>query len=405
MEKEKKILLVDMNAYFASIEQMSNPTLRGKPVVVGGPRGTRSVVAAASYEARKYGIKSAMSISEAVQKCPDLLIVSGDMDKYIDSSRKILKILMDYTDLVEVYSIDECFMDVTATEDYFGGAVEIAKQIKKRIRLQIGINCSVGIAPNKLLSKLAAGMQKPDGLTQIKPEQIKGILKNLPAGELHGIGRKLVVHLADMGIKTAGQLGDYPRELLKKRFGINGEIMHDMGNGIDHSKIIPYYDQPDNKSVGHSHTLDRNTRDAEVLGTVLLKLSEKVGRRLREQNFAGRTITLVVRYSDFHTFTRRKSLPDHIDDGYSIYMSATQILNEQYNDNRAIRLLGVSVSGLVKGSRQMQLFEDPKYRALMETVDKINDKFGDWTVRRARLLKQKRETVMVGFGGSKAVNA
>ncbi len=397
MKTPRTIMLVDMNAFFAGIEQQCNPLLRGKPVIVGGPAGSRSVVSAASYEARPYGIRSGMPVAEALARCPEVILVQGNLRKYIDVSRRIFKICGDYTDLLEVYSVDECFLDVTPTQQLFGGAEEIGRRIKQRIRAELGLTCSVGIAPNKILAKLAAEMHKPDGLTRIRREEVAGLLEDLPVEELHGIGAKVATRLTSIGIRTAGSLGRAPRELLRREFGVYGDILHLMGRGEYDPPVAPYYDQPDIKSVGHSHTLPRNTRDPNVLARQLLRLSEMVGRRLREQDYAGRTVTLVIRYSDMHTFTRRKSIEEHIDDGYRIYTEALSILRQLPPDGRAVRLIGVSVSNLVKGTRQLSLFSDERRRRILKAVDAINDRYGEFTIRPASLVEMKAADPRPGF--------
>ena len=392
-----------MNSFFASVEQQCDPQLRGRPVIVGGPAGTRSVVSAASYEARKYGVRSAMPVFEALSRCPELVLVQADLRKYVDVSRRVFKICADYTDLLEIYSIDECFMDVTPTLAHFGGAHNIAVDLKRRIREEMGLTCSVGIGPNKILAKLAAGMIKPDGLVEIAPEQIRDLLENLPVEKLHGIGNKVAARLRQLGISTAGALGRTPRDFLKRHFGVYGEILHAMGNGECESPVVPYYDQPDMKSVGHSYTLERDTRDWGVLSRNLLRLSEMVGRRLREQGFAGRTVTLVVRYSDMHTFTRRRTLPEHVDDGFAIYQVALSILREQVGNKRAIRLVGVSVSNLIKGARQLNLFPDNRGGKLLAAMDAINNRYGEFAIRRASLLETKpRGRTPLGIAGPSA---
>lgn len=386
-EVERTILLVDMNAFFASVEQICNPGLVGKPVIVGGAPGTRSVVAAASYEAREYGIRSAMPVMEALERCPELVIVSGNLEKYADTARRVFKIFIDFTDQVEIYSIDECFLDVTHTRHLFGGAWEIGREIKRRLKKEIGLMCSVGIAPNKLLAKLASGMRKPDGLTRIRTEEIAGLLENLLVGKLHGIGDKLEARLCRMGICTAGDLGRASRELMKREFGVMGEIMCDMGRGIDRSPIVPYYAQPDVKSMGHSYTMRWNTRDPDVVGRHLLRLSEMVGRRLREQGYAGRTVALVLRFGDMKTWCKRISISDHIDDGYDIYRISRELMIDKMDtDKRPVRLVGVCVSNLVKGKRQMSLFADPRKEAITRAMDVINDRYGEFTVKRASLV-------------------
>jgi DNA polymerase-4 len=287
---------------------------------------------------------------------------------------------------MEVYSIDECFLDVTATQDHFGGAWEIARAIKHRIRADMGLTCSIGIGPNKILAKLASGMKKPDGLTEIRREEVESLLENLPVEELHGIGEKTRLKLLSMGIATAGALGRVPKDRLRRTFGILGDVLQGLGNGSNCSPVIPYHSEPDIKSVGHSYTLAHNTRDKDIIHRQLLRLSEMVGRRLREYGHAGRTVTLVLRYEDMHTFTRRKSIREYLDDGYDIYQAALSILNQQDEDERAIRLIGVSVSNLVKKLHQLNLFAHPRQRELLKTLDAINDKYGEFTIKRASLI-------------------
>ncbi len=399
----RTILLIDMNAFFASVEQRCNPMLRGKPVLVAGSPSTRSVVAAASYEARPFGVHSGMPLVEALRLCPEAIVIEGNPAKYVDTSMRLFKIFKDYTDQMEIYSVDECFLDVTATQHLFGGPVKIAEAIKRRMRARFGLTCSVGIAPNKMLAKLASGMKKPDGLTEIKPEEVSRILEKLPVEKLHGIGEKTREHLARLGISTVGELGRFPREVLRRKFGINGDLLHEMGNGIDRSPVVPYHHEPDVKSMGHSYTLSRDTHDMETVRRHLLRLSEMVGRRLREEHFAGRTVTLTLRYSDMQTFGRQKSLAEYLDDGYAIYRVALSIL-EQTREKRAIRLVGVSVSSLVKGIHQLDLFGNPRQKDLLSALDAINDKYGEFTIKRASLVETKVVTKSHGFDGKHLIH-
>jgi len=408
MEKDRTILLVDMNSFFASIEQQCNPHLKGKPIAVGGPIDSRSVVSAASYEARQFGVRSGMPVGEALARCPELILVRADLRKYVDVSRRVFQICGDFTDLMEIYSVDECFMDVTPTESLFGGAWNLAIDLKRRIREELGLTCSIGIGPNKTLAKLAAGMQKPDGLVRIRPEEAAELLDRLPVEKLHGIGGKVAARLKRIGITTAGEMGRMSRERLKREFGVYGEILHEMGKGTYSSPVVPYHNPLDVKSVGHSHTLAKNTRDWELLERHLLRLSEMVGRRLREQKLAGRTVTLVVRRADMHTFSHQRSLSEYIDDGYDIYQVASSILHKQAGNKHAIRLIGVCVSNLVKGTRQLNLFADERQKRLMQAADAINDRYGEFTIRRARLIDiephpgstRQRSQQLMAAGGS-----
>jgi len=397
IESNRIILLVDMDAFFASIEQQCNPELKGKPVLVGGSPDKRSVVAAASYEARPYGVKSGMPYMEAIGRCPDAVLVQGDLRKYTDTAHRVFSICKDYTDQMEIYSIDECFLDVTATAEHFGGAWEIARSIKRRIKSELGLTCTIGIAPNKMLSKLAAKKGKPDGLHEIKQEEVEELLKDMPVEKLHGIGSRVRARLARMGITKASDLAKASLSRLKREFGVFGDALYWMGHGVDQSPVIPYHSSPDIKSVGHSYTLDRNTRDWDVVHYHLLRLSEMVGRRLREQNFAGKTVTLTIRYADMHTFSRQRSIAEYIDDGYAIYKTALSILHEQDDDKRAIRLVGVCVSNLVKGAYQFDLFNDPKKRNLLKVMDSINDRYGEFTIKRACLAGLNTQPKSHGF--------
>jgi DNA polymerase-4 len=334
---------------------------------------------------------------EALELCPDAVLVEGNLSKYADTAHRIFKICGDYTDRMELYSIDECFLDATETHERFGGAWKVGKAIKRRIREDLGLTCSVGIAPNKVLAKLASGMKKPDGLTEIRRDEVEGLLENLPVEELHGIGSKVGARLMRMGIATAGVLGRTPRHVLRREFGVYGDVLLGMGKGIYYSPVVPYHDEPDIKSVSHSYTLDRNTRNWKIVNHHLLRLSEMVGRRLREESYSGRTITLVLRYADMHTFCRQKSISEYLDDGYDIYQAALSILQKQMSDKRAVRLIGVSVSNLVKGTRQLDMFEDPRTRNLQKAVDAINDRFGEFTIRRASLVELKIRPKSHGF--------
>ena len=386
------IMHIDMNAFFASVEQVVNPSLRGKPIAVIGS-AKRTVVTTASYEARRFGVRTGMNKYEAKRLCPDVIFVVGDNARYIDASLRILGIIKGFSPLVEVYSIDEVFVDTSGTGGLYKDPVEMAREIKRRIRAELGITCSVGIAPNKLLAKLASDMEKPDGLVVIREADVPGILDALPTGELWGIGPRLSAHLKAMGIRTCAELGRAPASILRKRFGIIGERLSLMGRGVFESPVVPVGEEGEAKSVGHSMTLPEDISDREGIGKYILKLSEMVGARARRYGLKGRKVHLTLRYPDFHTFTRQKTLPAPTNDTRAIYLTALGIL-DRIRLRSAVRLIGVGISDVAGGGgvRQMPLFEeDGRRETLLTTVDSINSRFGDFTLTWATLLEKERE--------------
>jgi len=386
---KRVIIHVDMNAFFASIEQKANPRLQGKPVIVGGSPHSRTVVATASYEAREYGVKTGMPLAEARRLCPQAVLVEGNSAKYIDTSLEIIKILNEFTDQVEIFSIDEAFLDVTGSQVLFGRPKEIGRKIKERLKKEIGLSCSIGIAPNKLLAKLASEMEKPDGLVEIEEEEVLKILASLPVEKLCGIGEKTASYLSQLGIRTAKELGNAPVDLLVHHFGIIGHLLSQMGKGIDGSRVVSYTEEGGVKSMGHSYTLPVDTWDMEMIRTVLLRLSEQVGRRLRKAGYKGRRVTLILRYSDFFTFTRDLSIPDYINYGLDIYYVALRILRRIGRLAKPVRLVGVKVSNLISDSGQLYLLESYKKReALIGALDRINDRFGEFTLQPCCLLME-----------------
>ena len=376
---------IDMNAFFASVEQRCNPSLRGKPIAVVGS-AERTVVTTASYEARAFGVKTGMNRYEAKRACPSLIFVVGDNRKYIDTSVRMLEILKGFSPRIEAYSIDEAFVDIAGCASLFASPEALGMEAKERVKKELGITCSVGIAPNKLLAKLASDMRKPDGLVLIRPEDVAGLLEELPVGELWGIGPSLTDSLARLGVRTCGQLGRAPAGVLRKRFGIIGERLHLMGQGIYPSPIVPMGEEAGAKSVGHSMTLPRDITDRQAVRRYLLKLSEMVGARARAHNLKGCKVALTIRYADFFTFSRVRTLPLPTNDTHAIYRAALAIL-EAIRLRSAIRLLGVSISGMASGSNQMELFEgDRRRERLLGAVDEINSHFGRATLTWASLL-------------------
>jgi len=334
-----------MNAFFASVEQQANPALRDRPIAVVGGHG-RTVITTSSYEARSFGVKTGMAIWEGRRVCPELIIVVGDNRKYTCISTKINEIFRDYTPEVEAFSIDESWLDVTHSLSIFGSAVTIAYIIKARIRNSFGITCSIGIAPNKLLAKLASDMQKPDGLTIIDPENISRILERMPVGELCGIGKKTAYQLKMMSINTCGDLGRCDEARLTRKFGIVGRRLKEMGQGIDDSPVIQFGEEDKVKSVGHSSTLERDIEDPVEIRRFLLQLSEMVGSRARRHNVSGKTIHLYVRYADFFSsWGKQTTVKNYINLSDEIYRAAISILSTVELE-QPVRLLGISLSNL-----------------------------------------------------------
>ncbi len=381
---ERIILHIDMDAFFISVEQRDDPSLRGKPAAVCGSL-SRSVVTSATYEARPYGIRAGMPIQEAKRKCPQLILVKGNHSKYTETAARIFSILKDYTPLVEIASIDEAYLDVSQSQLMFKSSLDIGQSIKDRIRQKEGLTCSIGIAPNKLLAKLGSRLKKPDGLTLIRKEEVKEVLKDLPVSSLHGIGPKLTEELKSIGIFTCGQLGRFSVPFLTKRFGVIGEKLHEMGLGLDESPVVPLEEEGDAKSISHSVTLEEDTLDQNLLKKVLLQLSEKVSRRMRKDGFCGKRTTITVRYSDFFTFSKQKTLTQWINSGNEIFRHAFEIF-ESIPHPKPIRLLGVGVSHLKKEGYQLDLFEKrDKKDKMLTAMDRVNERFGDWTLTWAEL--------------------
>lgn len=373
-----------MDAFFISVEERDHPALRGKPAATCGSL-SRSVVTSANYEARPFGIRAGMPIQEARRKCPGLTLVEGNHSKYTETSARIFSLLKGFTSLVEVASIDEAYLDVTGSMLLFKSPLHIAHSIKNRIRQQEGLTCSIGVAPNKLLAKLGSRLQKPDGLTIIEKEQVQEILENLPVSKLHGIGPKLAEALKTINIFTCGQLGRFPVSFLIKRFGVIGQRLHEMGLGRDESPVIPFDEEEDAKSISHSVTLEEDTLDRGLLRKVLLQLSERVSRRMRKEGFYGSRVVLTVRYSDFYTFSKQKTLSRWMNNGNEIFRHSLEIF-ESISHPKPIRLLGVGMSLLKKEWCQQDLFEKrEKKDNLLKAKDRVNERFGDWTLTWAEL--------------------
>jgi DNA polymerase-4 len=380
------VMHIDMNAFFASVEQNANPELHGKPIaVVGG--GGRTVITTSSYEARALGVKTGMAVWEAKRCCPQLQIIVGDNRKYTYTSSRIIEMMRDYTPLVEVFSIDEAWLDVTNSLSIFGTPERIAYLLKARIKESFGITCSIGIAPNKLLAKLASDMEKPDGLTIIPPENVSKVLERLPIKELCGIGKKMMKHLNMMSIYTCGELGHCDAARLTRKFGIIGTQLKQMGLGVDESPVAPQEEDDEVKSVGHSMTLRQDISRREDILRYLLMLAEMVGRRARRYHVTGKTIHLHIRYADFYSnFGKQSTIKSYINMSDDIYKVAVSIL-DTIDLPQPVRQLGIRLTNLRYEAEQLSLFQEVQKRNdAIKAMDTVNDRFGTSKVTFGSLL-------------------
>jgi DNA polymerase IV len=389
------ILHVDMNAFFASVEQRSNPLLRGKPVVVVGDMSRRSVILTASYEARPFGIKTGMLLHEARAVCPRVIPVEGDYEKYTSASEEIGEALTAFSDRVEMTSCDEAYLDVTAVAGRWGGPAGIARAVQERLAETPGLPCSVGAAPNKLLAKLGSDMKKPRGVTVIAPEDVPALMEKTPVEALCGVGRRLQASLAALGVRTCAELGRMNFETLYRRFGAWGFWLKRMGQGRDDSEVALAGASSAVKSVGHSMTFPRNTWDREVVKSYLMHLCEKVGRRLRRKGFRGRGIAVTVRYADFETVSRHTLFPEPTDDDVEIYRRVMKVLDSFRDFPKAVRLAGVSVSSLAGMEKAGYLWDAmEKPRRVSRALDALNRKYGAGTLCRARVVLARRHGIL-----------
>ena len=381
----RTILHVDLDAFFAAVEQRDRPELRGRPVVVGGGGGedARGVVSAASYEARRFGIHSAMSLREAYRRCPAAVFLPVDGRRYQAASREVMTILRRFTPLVEPVSIDEAFLDVTGSAALFGDGPTIARRIKDETQAEVGLTASVGVASTKLVAKVASDLRKPDGLVVVPVGDEAAFLAPLPIGRLWGVGDKTAAALADYGVRTIGDLAALPPDLVVRRFGKHGASLVDRARGID---VDPVHDGDPAKSVGHEHTFDVDTSDPEVIERTLLAMAEGVAGRLRSAGVRAGTVAVKIRDSSFRTITRQRTLAEPTDMTGPIYATALELARPEIRGLR-VRLLGVTASNL--GDReQLALFEtgDPRHRRAVEAADALGRRYGEGTVTRARLL-------------------
>ncbi len=387
----RAILHVDMDAFFASVEELDNPALRGKPLLVGGSPKTRGVVAAASYAARAFGCHSAMSMARALRLCPHAIVLPGRMERYAEISLHIRDIFETFTPLVAPVSVDEAFLDVTGSQRLFGTPREIGLGVKDRIRAETGLTASVGIAPTRFVAKIASDLEKPDGLVLIPEAEVLDRLAPLPVRRIWGVGGKTAGKLGRLGIETIGDLRRWPREELARAFGTHGAALYDLARGVDTSEVAP---REREKSVSNEVTFARDITTRAEVESALLALADKVAGRLRRKGMRGRVVQIKVRYDDFSTITRRLTLEEPHDTARTLYREGVRLLRERTDaGTRPVRLVGIGYGNLSPAEAgQGELFatsaegEEEQAERLERTTDAIRAKLGNGSVGRASLL-------------------
>lgn len=390
INSEKQIIHLDMDAFYPSVEVLDNPTLKGKPVIVGGSK-ERGVVSSASYEARKFGVHSAQPIAKARRLCPDGIFLPVRMSRYQEVSMQIFEIYHRFTPLVEPLSIDEAFLDVTGSIRLFGQPEDIAKMIKQKVLVETDLTVSAGVAPSKFVAKIASDINKPDGLTVVPSNGVRDFLDPLPITKMWGAGKVTQLALSHLNIHTFRNLRQTPVQILEKKFGKHGVKMHLLAMGVDERDVVP---EDDVKSIGHEQTFLQDIISLDVAQKELLALADKVARRMRHQNLTGKTVTLKVKYFDFVQITRSTTLPKSLDDGLEIYSAACRLLEKTEVTKKPIRLLGISLSQLsflATTGTQLSLFDQDqssqKRQRLNIVLDSLSEKFGDESVLPGTLLK------------------
>lgn len=387
--KTRHILHVDMDCFFAAVEQRDRPELRGKPVIVGAdPKHGRGVVSTASYEARRFGIRSGIPISEAYARCPHGQFVRGSSRRYTEASEHIMRIFYRYTPLVESISLDEAFLDVTGSERLHGPAVHIAQTIVDTIAREVRLPASVGVAPNKYLAKIASDLEKPRGFVVVDPERVQEFLNPIPIGRMWGVGPGLVKVFQEISIKTIGDLAQLPLEVLVGLVGKRGADLWRLARGLD-DRPVSRSDAA--KSVGHEITFHEDVSDIQFIKAALLDICEAVCYRLRQHNYRGKVATLKLRFADFSTFTRACQLPAKTHLTEEIFPIILQNLKRMPPLHQPVRLVGISMSHFDDpDGQQLDLWSQPerhdKLEAVSKAIDTVKDRYGDNALRRAAVL-------------------
>ena len=383
------IMHIDLDAFFVSVEQVDNPRLKGKPVVVGGRPDRRGVVAAASYEARSYGIHSAMPLATAYRLCPQAIFIEGSFNKYRVASQRFMAILADFSPLIEPVGLDEAYVDATGFESIHGSIRQMALAMKQRIKDELSICASVGISSSKVVAKIASDSSKPDGLIEVAEGEERSFLSPLPVTRMPGVGKKTELILKGLGINTIGILANTPVSLLKSHFGVSGELLHNHSSGIDHRKVeLPGAA----RSISRETTFGKDTGDRSFLKATLRYLSERVGSELRQQGNQARCITLKLRYADFTTITRSRTLRQASDADQTIADIGLELMEKALAQGKQpVRLIGIGVSNLVEAGRQLAMLDSTAQglESLNRAIDRIRNKYGFTAIQTGRTLRLK----------------
>ena len=393
------ILLVDMDAFFASVEQAHHPHLRGKPVIVCGDPGRRGVVTTASYEARPSGVRAGMPLHQARRLCPEAHYVEGDPEKYVALSLQLLDLYTTWTPDVEPFSVDEAFVGL-GTRVTLEGAAGVAGEIQRSIQERFGLGASIGVGPNKLVSKMAAGIRKPRGLTALDEEGFRAEFWPRDVQEMWGVGPKLAVRMRSLGLKTVGDLAHAPEPLLQAAFGIIGPQLREAAWGRDDTPLVPYYRGVDAKSMGHEVTLPEDCSDESFIEGTVLRLSDQVARRLRGEGYVGRIVAIKLRNRRFETRLHQRALPEYTSDRAVVFHHACALWREIWRRD-PVRLIGVSVLDLSRrsaGEQQLLFPSDERSRRLESAIDQVREKLGESRVVPLGSLSHRRSLGHVPFG-------
>ncbi len=388
----KTIFHVDMDAFFVSVEELFDPSLKGKAVVVGGQRDERGVVSAASYEARKFGVHSAMPLRTAAKRCPHAIFVDGHPERYRECSEKVYEVLNSFSPQVEMASIDEAYLDMTGTDRLHGPPLRAAHRLHDKMKLATQLNCSIGIGTSRLIAKVSSAQAKPNGVLWIMPGQEAKFLAPLDVRDIPGVGKVMEQDLHQLGVYRVGDLAALQENVLEERFGKWGMALAGKARGEDAGG---WFDSEvgadtDPKSISHEHTYNHDTADIEQLESTLMRLSEMVGRRLRENRLHARTIQLKLRYQDFTTITRAHSLAEPTQLDTEIFEQIRTLFRNNWRKGAKVRLLGVHVSGFEGHSGQIELLDSTlheRWNKALTTADRLRDKFGESSISLAAGMK------------------